>query len=539
MKLHAILLQFTMLSAALFSAGCSSDDDPVDGPVAEPLFEIAVSDISAVGATIGVTPADRLSPYYFDVLDESDFRTAQRNGIDNYLQWMLEERLMGDLNYSFSEAVSLMTSVGKDEAVLEGLDPGTKYYVIAVGIDTEAYATTEVETKEFRTLDAVTSDNTFRIAVSELTQTNLRVAVTTSNDDPYFLDIQPVGMDEGMSDSEYAAYLASRANSWGVLAGHSFAGSCSVTLKELDLQLKPGWRYEVVVFGYENGLVTTPVERLPVEMPAGGDPASCTFRFDYELATYDRSRFTFTPSDPLAVYIGDVIRESEYQQYLAYCGGDHEKTMRELLDVLIDYYANDFRSRVETIDVVAQMGTLELSSNLVPDTDYRLWAVCIDQQGNPVAPSVTSEPFHSLVIESSDASVALTSYCWYDGDELYKADPKIFASARGYAVLALQAQPSASAVHWYIYSFLGDLRESSDRNVIKNLWSMGEAAMDQTEMLIICYWGENTICSVAEDAAGNYGPIGREVVLLDKAGATPVSSSLRAAAPAPCRRAAE
>lgn len=518
--------------AGFASVGCSSDEPvvPVIDPIDPPLFTISVSDISAVGATIGIEPQDKRLVYYWDVLDDNDFSIMQRNGVNDYLQWFLNARLMGEWGYSFDEAVKMMSSSGNEDYEMSGLEPGTKYHVIAVGINSEAYATTDVVSKEFTTLPPVSSDNTFRITLSDVGQTSVTIGVETSNDDPYFLDIRPVGTGEGLDDPEFARYLIDHYTSWGGLPERCHAGDKSVTNDDMGMELKPGWKYVVVAFGYQNGMVTTPVTRLSLDMPSGGDPADCGFKFDYTLEAYAYSNFVATPTDPLAVYIFDVIEESAYQQYLAFYGGDQQKTMDEVLKSMIDYYAPDFQSWVEAVEVLAQVGTSDLQINLQPDTEYRLWAVCVDQYGNAIAPGVLSEPFRSLSQEPSSAEIALTEYKWYDGNELYKVDPQSFAGARGYAVLAVQVAPSADAAHWYLYSFLGDLTDSSNRNVINNLVALGNQAKDQTEMLIVCFWGENTICGVAQDADGNYGPILREVVGLTKEGASPVPSDLRAKA---------
>lgn len=532
MKRQSLLLRIAALLAGFALVGCSSSDEPpvtpVD-PVDPSLFAISVSDVSAVGVTIGIRPQDKQLVYYWDVLDENDFGVMQRNGVNDYLQWFLNACLMGDWGYSFDEAVRMMSSSGDEDYEMTGLEPGTKYHVIAVGINSEAYATTDVVSKEFTTLPAEVSDNTFRITLSEVGYTDATVTVKTANDDPYFLDISPEGMGEGLSDREYALYLIDHYTSWGGLSERCHAGDSRVTSAGMDEVLKPGWKYEVVVFGYQDGMVTTDVTRIPMETLSGGDPAACGFAFDYTLGAYTYSRFVTTPTDPMAVYISDVIEENAYQQYLSYYGGDPEKAMDEVLKSMIDYYAPDFRSRVETIEVLAQVGTSDFQINLAPDTEYRMWAVCVDQYGNPVAPYVVGEPFRSLKQEPSTAGIELTEYRWYDGDELYKADPLTFASARGYAVLAVQVEPTADAAHWYLYSFLGDLRGSSDRNVINNLVAMGDEAKDQTEMLIICFWGENTLCGVALDEAGNYGPILREVVDLTKEGASAVPAEFRTA----------
>ena len=534
MKRQFFLLRIVALLAGFASVACSSNDepvmppvDPVD-PVGPSLFEISVSDISAVGVTIGISPADKQSTYYWDVLDDNDFSVMERNGVNDYLQWFLEERLMGEFGYSFTEAVKMMTSSGDEDYEMSGLEPGTKYHVIAVGINSEAYATTEVVSKEFTTLAPVSSDNTFSSEVSDVGHTSARIAVETANADPYFLDIRPVGIDEGLTDAEYARYLIDLYTSWGGLPERCHAGDKTISNTEMDAELKPGWKYEVIAFGYQDGMITTDVTRVPMETLSGGDPASCSFAFDYTLAAYTYSNFVTTPSEPLAVYVSDVIEESLYQHYLDFYGGDREQVMNAVLKSMVDFYAEDFHSRVETVEAIAQVGETNFDMNLTPDTEYRMWAVCVDQYGQAAAPFAVGEPFRSLKQEPSTAGIALKEYHWYDGDALYEAEPETFASARGYAVLAVLAEPTADAAHWYLYSFLGDLTGSSDRNVINNLVGMGDSSKDQTEMLIICYWGENTICGVAQDAAGNYGPILREVVDLTKEGASPVPSDFRA-----------
>lgn len=533
MKRQFLLRGIAALLIGFAAIGCSDDDpvtpvDPIDPDPA--LFTITLSDVTAVGVTISVAPADKQMTYYWDVLDDNDFQVMSRNGVNDYLQWFLNSRLMGDMGYSFSESISMMTSAGDEDYEMTGLDPGAKYHVIAVGINSEAYATTDVVSKEFSTLAPVVSNNTFQVTLSEVGHTDVQVAVEASNDDPYFVDIRPVGIDEGMTDQEFAYYLIDLYSSWGGLPERCHTGGCTVSNTELDMAMKPGWKYEVIVFGYTDGMVTTEVLREPLETVSGGDPAECGFSFEYTPAVYAYSRFVTIPTNPLAVYISDVIEENAYQQYLSLYGGDREKVMNEILKSMVDSYAADFHSRVETVEVLAQTGTSDFNINLTPDTEYRMWAVCVDQYGNATAPFVVEESFRTPEQKLSTAEIGLAGYTWYDGDELYKADPQTFASARGYAVLAVQVEPTADAAHWYLYSFLGDLRESSDRNVVTNLQMVGDQAMDQTEMLIICFWGENTICGVAQDADGNYGPILREVVDLTKEGASPVPSGFRAKA---------
>lgn len=521
---------FALIALPLFFAACSSDETAQPQTEQKPddqnaLFTVQVTDISAVMATVSVEPKQESQTYYWDVLSDADFKQAEDKGIDDYLQWMLNKRLMEELGLNFPDAIKAMTSQGKDSSTVTGLVPGSTYHAIAVGIDGEGFSTTEVVAVEFRTTDPIVSQNTFSVTIDEHSHNGARITVDTSNDDPYFLDVAPVDTEaeEQLTDRELAENLLNRYLTWGGVADLCHSGDYSYT----DTERKPGWEYRVVVFGYDKGMITTDVHTYPLVTLPGGDPAVCTFKFDHTFSSYTYSKFSYTPSDNNVVYMADVIEEDYYQQYVDLAGGNEQKAMEDLLKQFIDTYSADFSTRMETVDMISSVGELTLDVYAKPETEYRMWAVCIDQQGRPVAPFVSSEVFRTPELQVSTAALELKEYTWYNGDELYKADPGRFANARGYAVLSVKVAPSANAAHWYLYAYLGDLTESSDRSVINNLVAAGEQAMDQTEMLIICYWGETTICGVAVDDNNGFGPILRQVVDLTEEGASPVPDSFK------------
>jgi len=515
-------LAVLVATVALLSAACSDGDNPTPTPEPpkpdpnpEQLFTITVTDISAVMATVTVEPRDNAMTYYCDVLNEEGYLQVVEDGVDRYLDWYIT-KLMDDYGMSFAETVELISARGKDDYTLTTLTPGTKYYVLAVGIDGQGVSTTPLESFAFETLAAVSSTNDFQFTVTDVSRFGAKIAVGTVNDDPYFLDIQPEGMDEGMSGEEFARYLINRYLSWGGMADLCHEGAYAYE----EQNLKPGWKYELVAFGYDEGCITTPVRRASLETLPGGDPAACTFRFENALHAVKKCRFDFIPSDESVVYICDVITEDEYAQ----CVREHGSTdagMRPVLSAMIDYYSSDFANRTETVDMLSACGETSFELRLSPRTEYRMWAVAVDQQGNPTASFAVSEKFSSPELVGSTASVTLENYVWYDGEELYRQAPEAFGDIREYAVMAVNVLPSEDAAHWYVYAFYGDLRESSEWNIINNLFMAGEEAMDMEANLILCYWGENTICAVAEDADGNYGSVLREVVNLTKEGASP------------------
>ena len=151
--------------------------------------------------------------------------------------------------------------------------------------------------------------------------------------------------------------------------------------------------------------------------------------------------------------------------------------------------------------------------------------VAIDQKGVPVAPFIISETYTVEENTAALAEVSIDSYAWYDGAELAQLDPINFAGFEEYAVLLLKVSHNDKAAHWWTGCFMGDLSnpdEYSDRSIINNLVTYGIPEFkDAVDQLLAVYWDENTICGVAADAEGNYGPVIRQVVNLTKEGASP------------------
>ena len=67
----------------------SEPDTPVTPAPEQAPFKLKVYDISSVTATVEVEPEDKESPYYMDVINESDFLQAQQYGFDDYMTWFI------------------------------------------------------------------------------------------------------------------------------------------------------------------------------------------------------------------------------------------------------------------------------------------------------------------------------------------------------------------------------------------------------------------------------------------------------------------
>lgn len=517
----------TMFTASIvfFLGAACSKPDPAPEPSPEPAPEVAefvvdVTEIGTVTANVHIKVKDDKKGYFSDVLSENDFRQAEKHGFDDYLNYVIST-IMTEQGKTHDEAVKVITSYGSDDYILTTLKPDSKYYAVAVGIDASGKSTTDVYSKEFKTADVESSDNAFEISVSDISELEAKVSVKTSNNDPYFMDVVPSGIRAELgTDWDIRHYLIESHLAAGDLDDFIIKGSAETVYEGL----KPGWEYEVVVFGCKDGFANTDASIESFASIAGeDDPSLCEFEFDCTLNANEPSVFAFIPSDPMAVYICDAMFEDDYQMILEAVNGDEAKAGEMILEEMISMYGSDFGTRAETLNLLGSVGPYEYTMSVDPGNDYRMWAVCVDQDGKPVGKFITSEVFKAPDLVVSNATVNINNYPWFDGDELYKLDPVTFKGAQGNAVVMLQVEPSEDAADWWAWVFYGDLRETKDKTVIKNLVDYGMPEMNKfSEGYIVAYWGENTICAVAKDADGNFGVPVRQYVDLTKEGATPV-----------------
>ncbi len=502
--------------AALVMMGCnnSSTETPSPTPQEAP-FKLKVYDIAAVTATVEVEPADPKARYHTDVLKKSDFEQAQTYGFDDYLAW-LTSSLVEQTSSPLNEVVDRISSFGNDGFILTTLTPETEYYAFAVGIDDKGKTTTEVVYERFFTTAKKVSQNSFEVEISGITVDGASVMVTPTNDDPYIVAIEPANTVVDLSGEELADYIIQSNMAWGGLEQMTYSGETVV--EHLG---KADWNYEVIIFGYEMGAVTTPVERIPFRMEQGGDPAACTFTMSHEFDNFKMYLKT-EPSDNTVVYVANSIEESDYQTLLAAHNGDQNEAMGEALESLIEELILDLESRARAVEIITLMGSIEYEMNFKPATQYRQWAVAVDEEGNPSADFVLSEPITTPDEVASDVTIELKRFAWYDGAELAKLYPEQFGNLKSYAVVELEVEPSANAVHWWSYVSLEDLTDRPRRTIINNLL-MSPAEPDQRRHLIPAFWGVNTIMGVAQDAEGNFGELLLEVVDLTREGATPAS----------------
>lgn len=121
-----------------------------EATTSENTFQVSVSNISATGATVSVTPSNSDS-YYFDVIEKDiyDAYTDKKAFAAEYIAEVKD--LYESYGFTFADALSS----GNDSYSFDGLlDPNTAYYAFAFGVTTSGAISTDVTTVEFTTLES-------------------------------------------------------------------------------------------------------------------------------------------------------------------------------------------------------------------------------------------------------------------------------------------------------------------------------------------------------------------------------------------------
>lgn len=199
---------FAIMAAALVAfsfASCKGGNEPENEA-----YKIEISNITAKGATIAVTPADSAATYYWDLIEAAEAAKMTDEQVGAYLKEYLEEAVEYYKQYGYDVTLADLLITGANSYDYTKLEPNTEYTVVAMALDANGASSGKAARKNFKTLeekeDPVPADMTFEIAVSDITFASAAVAVTPStNEATYYWNIFETAEIEGMSDAELCA----------------------------------------------------------------------------------------------------------------------------------------------------------------------------------------------------------------------------------------------------------------------------------------------------------------------------------------------
>lgn len=267
-------------------------------PDAPEVFDIQITDITGLSATINITPDDQTSTYYFYAYPVADYEEHQ-NGSDYELM---------QYDYSFWQYMAAISEEEVSEVIANDLVTGnqsvstdallyltewdTEYLVWAYGINANGEVTTTMTRRTFKTPSPATSSLTFEVenikaewyeqTTSEGTirgymaeadiipsNKNERYFATITNKDWY--DWYASENNKGRSDEKYIMYQillnASMPSAYLPTMCHEgdFKYNC---FSEREILLRPDKEYAVFVFGLDENGATTGLSVFPFKTGA-------------------------------------------------------------------------------------------------------------------------------------------------------------------------------------------------------------------------------------------------------------------------------
>ncbi len=490
-------------------------------PEPEEPFVIELYDLYATGVTMRVTPEDNETGYYFDVVTKENYDYYENNGWQELISYTLQGIIDG-YQMTPQQAVDAITSFGPDEWTFKSLIRNTQYYAVVLGIESSGAITGQCVFEGFQTPDVEMSDNTFEITTANVTYNGADYTVIPSKkEDAYFSNIISKAVaDEFESDGELAQYCVSVVPVVEIMLSR---GDFTLVNEQV---CQPGRDFYVVAFGYDAGVITTPVAKAEFSTPVDADPATCTFEFEVRAITHNSAEVAVTPSNRYNVFFWEAIAVEDFEFFKELFGTDDEQEVmamfweEEVLSVMCD---DTGMTPAQFVDMAGLWGDysggtdVATLNHLSEETEYIVWAVCVDAYGTPVGDFFFSEPFATTaeVISSATAEIKVVAY--FNGDEL-SGDYNIPNSA----VVVMEVTPSADAACWFSALYAGDITYSDRYNFINNLTSSGDYM--PTMMIKTTPWEQFcTALSVAQDADGNFGEVSSEVFLCSKSEARPAA----------------
>ena len=231
---------------------------------------VSVTNITATGATVSVTPSTD-ETYYFDVIEKDyfDAYTSEEQFIADYVADL--QTMINEINgaYGTSYSIADFLSSGSDSYTYEEgeLEPNYDYYAFAFCLSANGEIKSGLTKKAFKTLnEATTSENTFLVSVSNISATGATVSVSPSTTDTYYFDVLEKEIYDAYTDKKaFAAEYIAEVKDFYESYGYSLADALSSgnDTFSFDGLLDPNTAYYALAFGVTtSGTITTDVTTL-------------------------------------------------------------------------------------------------------------------------------------------------------------------------------------------------------------------------------------------------------------------------------------
>lgn len=415
------------------------------------------------------------------------------------------------------EFVRAMSVQGTDEYTYEDLTQDTEYYAYAVVVDAEGNISDRCAFEKFRTPAVEASDMTIAIEVSNIKPDQADVTTTPDNDDEFYL-VNLFYADELTKFSSDQEIIDAMIQKFGPSVDSELKFG---TRTQTFYELAPDTEWVVLAFGYESGVNTTGLFRRNFRTPATG--AVVDLDFEIEVVPHQfKAEATYKPSMESVRYAYEIMPEDTYNEY----GADAAAIQRyydELIARLIEQLPS-LTVRDVVYQITAKNEFTYRLSFLTPDKNYITWAAACDEEGKlqsePVVKAFKTTPY---VLSSETVTHRLEMY--FDGGDVAEVDPYMGGVSSEVAVGYFRTERSENAVTTWTALYQGDYTSTSDYPDYRLAAKMENDGNKNVYCPIysLAWDVPMTLCAVAIDAEGNYGPIQREIIKVNHEGVTPIS----------------
>ena len=458
-----------------------------------------------------VTPSHKGVNYYHGVATEGKINEWKRlAGSDN----LRDAIQIGDIEanidmYEYYEFIDSRRDYFDMCNVYDVVDDGwervnanTKYIIYAAKWNENCELIGEVSTAEYTTPAAGMSENKLSVEIREINQSQVTVAVKTTNNDPYV--IIPIKSEDvaGMSDDEIFSFVTTTYDY--LVREYTFNGDSLHTFS----RMRPETDYTILAFGNTAGTQTTDMIKIEVTTTASGDPQDCTFTFNV-VPSADNAWIEIDPSD-----------KGHFYNWLVYPADYTSDDAKAYITTIVeDYYEGDIPAFSSW--ELTQGYITTTAYDLRPETEYKIGVVIMDYDTAEFITDVTfSDVFTTTSMTYADINIAVEWDEYWDGEALFEYGYTQFEGCDNEAIVPMSVDIEGDYEEFYFAVYNRDLTDDytfpddmfyEDLNMGYSIKSMIMAVPMDTEM---------TVVAVAYDAMFMPSKLFRKLIYLTKDGAS-------------------
>ncbi|MBP3433220.1 MAG: BACON domain-containing protein [Alistipes sp.] len=459
-----------------------------------------------------VTPSHRGVNFYHGLATEAEINEwkalAGSDSLrDAIQQGDIEAGIAIYMNYEFIETrkdyFDMYNMYDIVEDGWEQVKAGTKYILYAAKWDEECNLLGEVSFAEYTTPAATMSDNKLTVEIRDVNQSQVTVAVKTTNNDPYVA--MPVKSEDiaGMSDTEIYNLVMTK---YDYLVSEYIAYGDSMRTFS---HMRPETDYTILAFGSVAGTMTTEMIKVEVTTTASGDPLDCTFTFNVVPGS-DTAWLEIDPSDKghfynWLIYPADFTAE------------DAKSYIKDV--ILAQYYGGDIPAFSSWELTQGYLTTT--AYDLRPETDYKIGVVIMDYEtAEFITDMFFSDVFTTTAMTYADINISVEWDEYWDGEALFNYGYTQFEGCENEAVVPMSVNIEGAYEEFYFAVYNRDLTDESkytddmfyeDLNMGYTIKNMIMAIPMETTM---------TVVAVAYDAMFMPSKLFRKVIYLTPDGAS-------------------